>query len=145
MKVDVLLDSGASAAEITAVTDVLRDEGMEGSVKAAFSRRGADELPWVIFLMGSVAVFFTAFLKGFGQEAGRDTYQGLRRLISRLFRARRNSNGSVTLSDEDTRTEIVLVDGLPEEAYRQLAEKNLEELKGGYWTWDPKLGTWSRL
>ena len=145
MKVDVLLDSGASAAEVTAVTDVLRDEGMEGSVEAALSRRGAGELPWVIILLAPVAVFLSAFLKGIGQEAGRDTYHGLRQLISRLFGARRNANGSVSLSDEDTRTEIVLVDDLPEEAYRQLADKSLEELKGGYWTWDPKLGRWSRL
>ena len=145
MKVDVLLDSGATAAEVTAVTDVLRNEGMEGSVEAALSSRGVGEFPWVIILLGPVAVFFSAFLTGFGQEAGRDTYQGLRRLISRLCRARRSTNGSVSLSDKDTRTEIVLVDDLPEEAYRQLAEKSLEELKGGYWTWDPKLGRWSRL
>ena len=145
MKVDVLLDSGASAAEVTAVTDVLRNDGMEGSVEAALSSRGVGEFPWVIILLGPVAVFFSAFLTGFGQEAGRDTYQGLRRLVSSLFRARRSSNGSVTLLDENTRTHIVLTADLPEESYRQLAEMSLEQLKGGYWTWDPKLDRWSRL
>lgn len=145
MKVDLLLDGDASAAEVSAIKDVLRDEGIEGSIEAALSRRGVGEFPWMIILLGPLAVFFKAFLEGLGQEAGRDTYQGLRRLVSKLFRARRDLNGSVSLSDEDTRTEIVLVDRLPEEAYRQLTEKSLEELTGGYWTWDPRLGTWIRL
>ena len=145
MNIDILMDSDANASEVEAVTDVAREIGIHGSVQADYSSRAAIELPWVIFLLAPVGVFFSAFFTALGQEAGRDAYPGIRRLISRFFGARRNSNGSVVLLDENTRTHIVLDADVPEEAYRQLAQKGLEQLKGGYWTWDSKLNVWNRL
>ena len=94
---------------------------------------------------GALGVFFSAFFSTVGKEAGRDAYKGIRRLTSRLFGARRNSNGSVELWDDNARTHIILIADLPEEAYEQLAQEGLEQLKGGYWTWDSNLKEWRRL
>ena len=142
---DILLDSDASLSEITAIKDVATKEGIHGSVEATLSSRSLEISPWVIILLAPIGVFFSSFFSTIGKEAGRETYQGLRRLISRLFDARRNSNGSVELSDDKTRTHIILTVDLPEKAYTQLTQKGLGQLKGGYWTWDSKLKTWNRL
>ena len=48
----------------------------------------------------------------------------------------------MTVEDFETSTYIVLSDDLPEEAYRQLAELGLEQLKGGYWVWDYERNQW---
>ena len=142
--IDILLDSDASDSEVAAVMDVAREEGIESSVQANYFRKSLGELPWVIFLSVQVGVFFSAFLKAAGQEAGRDAYLGIRRLVSRLYNARRNSNGSVVLLDDNTRTHITLNADLPEEAYKQLAQIDPEQLKGGYWTWDFDQKKWSQ-
>ena len=145
MNIDILLDSDASASEVAAVKVVAREEDIHGSVQATWSSRGLEESPWVICLLAPVGVFFYAFFSTVGKEAGSDAYQGIRRLTSRLFAARRNSNGCVELWDDDTGTHIILTADLPEEAYSQLAQKDLRQLKGGYWTWDSDLKEWMRL
>ena len=144
MKVDILLDLDASASEVAAVKAIAREEGIHGSVQATWSSRGL-ESPWVICLLAPVGIFFSAFFSTVGKEAGKDAYQGIRRLTSRLFGARRNSNGSVELWDDNTRTHVILTADLPEEAYAQLALKGLRQMQGGYWTWDSKLKEWKRL
>ena len=145
MNIDILLDSDASDSEVSAVKAVVREEGIQGSIQASWSSRGLEESPWVICLLAPAGIFFSAFFSTVGKEAGKDAYQGLRRLISKLFGARRNSNGCVELWDENTRTHIILTAGLPEEAYTQFAQKGLEQIKGGYWTWDSSRMEWSRL
>ena len=74
----------------------------------------------VIYLLAPIGGFFSAFFSTVGKEAGKDAYQGIRRLLSRLFGARRNSNGSVELWDDHARTHIILTANLPEEAYAKL-------------------------
>ena len=145
MNIEVILDSNASDSEIEAVKAVLREEGIHGSVEASLGGRGQGEFPWVIMLLMPVASFLHGFASAFGKEAGRDAYQALRRWVSRFFAARRNSNGNVVLLDDDTATTIVFSADLPKEAYEQLTQKNLEQLKGGYWTWDSNLEKWERM
>ena len=145
MNIDINLDSTASDSEVAAVKAVLREEGIHGSVEASLGRRGLGEFAWAIIIFVPIEAFLVRFFATLGKEAGRDAYQGLRRVVSRLFGARRNSNGSVVLSDDDTGTTIVFSADLPEEAYTQLAQKSLEQLKGGYWTWDSNLKEWERM
>ena len=145
IRIDILLDSYASASEIDAVEAVAREEGILGSVQANLSSRFIGESQWVIYLSVPIGIIFYKFFGTIGEEAGKDAYQGIRRLISRLFGARRNTNGCVELRDDNTRTHIILTGDLPEEAYSQLAYKGLRQLKGGYWTWDSKLKEWRRL
>ena len=140
MNIDILLDSDANDAEVAAVKAVLAEEGINGSIEATWSIRGLGEYPWVIFLLVALRPFYKSFLS----EAGKDAYQGLRRLICKLFRARRDSNGTIEVCDDNTETHIFLADDLPEEAYRQLTQKGLEQLKGGYWIWDSNLEEWTQ-
>ena len=149
MNIDIILDSDASDSEVEAVKAVLREEGINGSVKGTLESRSLGEDPWVIILYIQVAYFLKGFTKGFattlGEEAARDVYQGLRRVVSRLSRIRGKSNGCVELCDDNTRTHVILTPDLPEEAYKQLAQKSVEQLKGGYWTWDSNLKEWRRI
>ena len=141
MKIDILLDSDASATEVSAIEEIARQEGIHGSIQATYSQRSWGEVPWVVFLLASINLFFAAFIA----EAGKDSYQGIRRLVSRLFKARRNSHGNIVVSDDDSGTTIVLSEDLPGEAYTQLAQKGLQQIRGGYWTWDAKANTWNRF
>ena len=142
LNIDILLEMEAPSQEVADVEEVARREGIRGSVRPSLIRLSQGELPWVVILLDPVAILFSAFLKGAGQEAGRDAYKRLKSLVSRLYNARRNRNGSVTVEDFETSTYIVLSDDLPEEAYRQLAELGLEQLKGGYWVWDYERNQW---
>ena len=81
MKVDILLDLDASASEVAAVKAIAREEGIHGSVQATWSSRGL-ESPWGICLLAPVGIFFSAFFSTVGKEAGKDAYQGIRRLTS---------------------------------------------------------------
>ena len=87
MNIEILLDSDASAAEMAAIKAVASEEGIHGYVNATWSSRGLGDSPWVICLLVPIVIFFNAFISTVGKEAGRDAYQGLHRLITKLFRA----------------------------------------------------------
>ena len=70
MKIDLLLDSDASASEVAAVTAVAQEEGICGTVEAAWASRGL-EFPWVIFLLAPLGVFLSAFFSTLGKERGK--------------------------------------------------------------------------
>ena len=140
MIIEIFLDTSATDSEINAVVEAARTEGIRGSVQAVVERRGLGELPWLVVLSAPISVFVSAFFAA----AGNDAYGGLRRLVSRLFRARRNSNGCVELEDNDSGTYIILTDDLPVEAYQHLAKIGLERLKGGYWVWESEHHKWKR-
>lgn len=143
--IDILLDAQASDSEVGAVKAAAREEGIHGSVEAAWSSRGLGESPWIIILLMPLVFFLNNFLSGAASEAGKDAYQAIRRLVSMLFAARSNSNGCVEFWDEGTGTHIILPANLPVEAYVQLRQKGLEGLKRGFWTWDPDKKEWTRL
>ena len=117
MDVQIVLNSDATAAEIAAVRAVAQEEGLRGPIEATWSSRGFGEFPWILCLIAPLGVFFSAFLSGMGQEAGKDAYREIRRLIARLYGARSGSNGCVEMWDEHTKTHIILAADLPEEAY----------------------------
>lgn len=141
-KIDVMLEMEAPPDDVDAVKRVFQKEGIGCTFNGKFIRLSAGELPWVIFLCAPLGVFFTAFLKSAGQEAGRDAYLALRRLVSRLYAARRKNDGSIAIIGSENYTQIDLREDLPEEAYRQLAEMGPHELDGGNWIWDFKQNHW---
>lgn len=145
MDVQIVLNSDATAAEIAAVRAVAQEEGLRGPIEATWSSRGFEQFPWILCLLVPLGLFFSQFFSGMGQEAGKDAYREIRRLIARLYGARRDSNGCVEMWDKDTKTHIILTADLPEEAYAKLGKIGFSQLKGGYWTWDPGLGEWNRM
>ena len=69
LEIDVMLEMEASPEEVAAVEEVLRREGIQGTVRASFMRLSMGELPWVIYLSGPLWVFVSAFLAAAGQDA----------------------------------------------------------------------------
>ena len=140
--IDVTLEMEAPPKEVVAVEEVLREEGIRGKVRATYMRLSMGELPWAIILLAPLFWFISAFFVGAGQEAGRDAWKGLRKLVSRLYAARRNKHGRITIRTTDTHTIIALQDDLPDEAYKRLVQMSPDRLNGGNWIWDFKQKRW---
>ena len=138
LDVEWLLDREATPEEVAAVTHIIFDEGLPGPVKAVVSEKGLEDNPWIIVALTPIALF----LKGFFEESGRIGYHDLRRLVARLYGARRIGSGHVELSDRDSLTTIVFGPDLTEEAFKQLSELGLDCIQGKYWVWDPDHGCW---
>jgi len=91
--------------------------------------------------------FMWAAAAGAGDEAGRDGWKGLKRLITGLYEARRASRapqGGVTLRDSGSKVEIQLPPDLPDAAYRRLWEiENPAAPLSGILRWDNALQEWT--
>jgi hypothetical protein len=89
--VEVSLEAEASAADREAVVRVFESADIQADVRADYIRRSADLLPWLIVIGVVAARFLWAALGGAGDEAGRDTWRGLKSLVTGLYEARRSS------------------------------------------------------
>ena len=133
------LDAEASSDEVAAVAQIALEEGLPGQVTAGYGRRSAEVMDEMTRILVPIVI---SFLKAFFGEAGRSAYKDLRRLVSRVFAARRKGQGTVEISDRGSKTMIVFTPDLPEEAFKQLAKLGLENIDGGYWVWDSNQGCW---
>ena len=133
-----ILDGDATPEEIAAVTKVVLEEGLPGQVKANLFQKNLEVSPWVILVLTPLALF----LKGFLDEAGKSSYQDLRRLVTRLIAARREEPGHVEVRERDSLTTIVFERDMPEEAFNQLLDLGLENIVDKYWVWDRSQGCW---
>ena len=134
--VEWVLDEDASSDEVAAVQQIALEAGLSGPVTATYGRRSIEELGWIILIQ--TPVFF--FLKSFFEEAGRDSYRGLLKLVSDLRATRQKEQGHVEISDSRT-TIVISSPDLPEEAFKQLADL-LENIEGKYLVWDPDQKSW---
>ena len=140
LDIEWLLERGASSDEVAALTQIAIEEGLPGPVRPALSQKSIGEMPWMVLILTPVI----PFLKGFFEEAGRTAYQDLRRLMTRLLAVRQEGQGHVEVREKDSlkATVIVFARDLPEEAFKQLAELDLEYIEGKYWVWDRKQRCW---
>ncbi len=134
-----VLDVNASSDEVAAVSQIAHEEGLPGPVNSTLSYKSIEDVPWWTILI--VFANFT-FLKGFLDEAGRDSYRGLHRLVSRLFGARRNEEGTVRVKVESQITMIVFTSDLPEEAFSMIADLDLDNIEGKYIYWESGRRRW---
>ena len=137
-QVRVLLEAEARDDEVTAVAAAFAEAGIPADVRPGLERKGAGgDFPWAVIVTAPVTAVLGALAV--------DGYKALKRLLKRLYDARkasRFSHGSVTLVDEESGTWITLPPELPDEAWRVLPEVNLNELPSGTLRWDPKTGQW---
>ena len=110
-------------------------------------RESAADLPWLVMIFVGVAVgtFMKAALQGAGDEAGRDAWRALMRLIKAIYEARhsRASRGSVSIRIVDPPVEIPLPPDLPEHAYQRLFEiENPRARLSGILMWDNEAQAW---
>ena len=139
LDVQWVLDIDASSKEVAAVEQIVLDENLPGQVKATYLQKSLGDLPWVLLILASV----TVFLKGFLEEAGRNSYKDLRRILCRLASARRKGPGRIMIWEIDSYTTIVLPEDLSEEAFEQLTNIPLENIDGKYWVWDSTQRRWN--
>ena len=135
-----LLDRDASSDEVAALTQIAIEEGLPGPVRPALSQKSIGDMPWMVLILTPVI----PFLKGFFEEAGRTAYQDLRRLVTRLLAVRQEGQGHVEVREKDSlkATVIVFARDLPEEAFKQLANLDLDHIEGKYWVWDRQQRRW---
>ena len=133
--------SHASPDEVESVTNIALEEGVPGQVRAALSQKSIDEAPWMVIILTSVVA---TFLKGFLEEAGRSSYKELGRFVSRLIGAGagRKEKGPVQIMERGSLTTVVFPPDIPEEAFAQLANLDLENIEGKYWVWDREQQCW---
>jgi hypothetical protein len=139
--VNAHLDREASPSEVDAVKAAFDEFGVDATVTADLERKGLGDYPWVIYLSMPAGLFLSGFLNA----AGKDAYEQLKRLVSRLYEARataRVPRGGVTIIDGDTREWIQVKDNLPARAWQRLFEMKIERTESGVLAWDPSTETW---
>jgi hypothetical protein len=142
--VEVSLEAGAADAECFAVAEVFESAGIWAMVRGDVIRHSAGLLPWLIDITAAWTI--AKFLAGFADEAGRDGWKGLKKLITGLYTARQASpapRGGVTLREEGG-IQILLPPDLPDQAYRRLYEiEDLSAPLSGFLRWDSEAQDWT--
>jgi len=147
-RLDVILESECTDADIASVTEVFETAGIPAEIRGAYVRESYRLLPWVVIIGGGYAAwtFIKAALQAAGDEAGRDGWRALMRLVADLREARKGSRapeGTVSIRTYDPPLEIPLQPDLPEMAYRQLLEIEAPQAPlSGILMWDGEAGVW---
>ncbi len=141
-QVQVSLEYAARDDEVAAVAAVFAEAGVDANVRVDPMLKGAGgDFPWMVI----ISVPATAFLTTFAAEAGKDAYKELKKLIKRLYDARKTAQfrtGYLTFGGDKTSTSFNLPPELPDEAWQQLPEITSTELRSGVLRWDREMGQW---
>lgn len=141
--VEVILESEATDTDQAAVAEVFESEGIRAEVNAAFVRRSADVLPWLIEIEKGAKYLAVALAGGLLAAPGADGWAAVKRLVGRLYEARKGSPGNVVVRDPGTNTEIPLEPDLPDEAYQRLLEiESPQAPQSGILRWDRERRQW---
>ena len=139
--IEVTIEAEAPDSEVEALQDLFDRAGIRVTVEPHLLRASVTKLPWAMILRADIAVLSLAFLKAFGDEAGRETWRGLKTFVTRVYELRRRPDrrdGQIRV-DEKERT-IVLTDDIPDEGFRELLEG--ETPAGSYLVWDKVERRW---
>lgn len=83
-------------------------------------------------------------LNAFLGSLGEDAYRVLRSALEKIFHTSSAKRREVVFQDGSTGAQIVLEQGLPEEAYEQLHDLDLSEVQSGtLWFFDRDTGRWT--
>jgi hypothetical protein len=119
-QVEVSLESECTETDLAAVAGVLAEAGIPAQVRGDIIRHSAGELAWMVVIgipAGLTLSFLKSAFQSAGEEAGRDGWKALRRLVSEIYEKREAASdkppGGVTVETRDPWTEIRLPPGLP--------------------------------
>ena len=148
-RVSVMLESECSEADLAAVAEIFAEKGIPADVSAAYSRRSASDLPWLIVIGISFWIsgtFVKAALEAAGDEAGRQGWRALKHLVQALYEARKGTRaptGRVSIRITEPPVEIPLPPSLPDDAYRELWEIEKPSAPiSGIIMWDNETQSW---
>lgn len=135
---EVMIEDTAPPGHTEAVAEAFKRVDLVVEVEAAWIRKSADVLPWVV----KIAVDGT--LAGFFGALGVDAYSTFKRLVHEVREARTGAGdgtGSIDVSDSDN-THLILSDSLPDEALDALRDLDWSEKRGEYLVWKPDRNEW---
>lgn len=134
---EVVIDAGASEAEVRAIERLFDEAGAPAIVSADLESRSVGTLPWAMIVTFPLAAFVT----GFAAAAGTDAWHALKGFVADVFEARRSPDrpdGAIEWDDE--RRRVILTDRIPDDGFQQLTSG---ELPGsGYFVWDEEQKEW---
>lgn len=143
--VNVILEADPTDDELAAVKAGFREAGFDARVSSDPWAKGAGgDFPWMVIISVPVGLF----IKALAEEAGKDAYKHLKRLVKKLYDARKASqftHGSVIVQDTDTSASATLPPELSEEAWQAVAEVSFEGLPGATYRWNSETGEWQEL
>jgi hypothetical protein len=137
----VTVPRSAGEQELEAVASELRSVGLEfGEIETGPERfTGIEET----LLLAIVVTSLHGFLTGLADEAGKDAYTSLKRLVGRLAAgAHREKSSVVVLQDQRTRARADLTPQLEDAAYRALFDLDFDALEDGMLLWDSTAKGW---
>jgi hypothetical protein len=137
-----MLEVEANPRDDEEVKQILSDFGLDGTVRPSLFRMSEGDLPWVVIIEFGVPV--SAFFTALATAAGTEAWRALRDFVGRIATARRESmkrEGNITISGI-RHGKLNIDDSLPDEAFVQLLEEQLDEVEEGYLVWDPDVGHW---
>jgi len=113
-----------------------------GVVASVYRTRALPDVTGSVVVVAALTQLSSAFLG----EAGKDTYQGLRRLIDRLHKADTSKAAGLRLTDRDTGVTFDV--GQPaqgdDRAWQELGRTDRKAYRRGtILRWDPKTGRWN--
>jgi hypothetical protein len=139
----VILESEVTEADRAAVAEVFESAGIPADVKGAYIRESAEALPWLIQIEKDARYLAAALAGGLLSAPGADAWAALKRLVGRLYEARKGAPGNVVVRDPDTKTEIPLEPDLPDDAYQRLLEiESPRAPQSGILRWDRERQQW---
>jgi hypothetical protein len=101
--------------------------------------------PWVMYLSAPLPWLASQLASTLGPQDPAEPWYGLKAFMNRLAGAYRARGGSVVLTEQETETMIALTPDLPDDAYAELLELDLEEVEGQRIRWDPDYDGWYGL
>jgi len=144
-ELEVSLDSSASAEDVAAVREAFNDAGLMATVRPSFERKGIGDFTWIVMFTAPL----TAFLMTFAAAAGKDSYEGLKKLVRTIWAKRTETSGlagSFTIIDSKSGVWVLLEPGITNDAYSALTKLDLDSLQGpGVLKYDKDDKRWIQL
>lgn len=144
-ELEVSLDSSALAEDVAAVKEAFNDAGLMATVRPSFERKGIGDFPWIVM----VSAPLTAFLTAFAAAAGKESYEGLKKLVRTIWAKRTKTSGpsgSFTIVDSKSGVWVLLDPDIPDDAYSALTKLDFDSLQGpGVLKYDKDEKRWVQL
>lgn len=149
-KIEVWLGHGASAEQAKEVLGIFEDEGIAVKVRREDVYPAAGDGAGFTILVALLGISVTAFLSAYFSAAGKDAWEGTKRLLRKLKEdhLRRYpsdppmTEGQITLKDVKHRILLTLRTDLPNDAYEQLSQLNIGDQEDCSYWWDDEKAQW---
>ena len=139
LEADVLVDHSVPAAAERDLVAALAGAGVTAHSKVVPTRRGAEQLHWLVL----VVIPLQAFLQAVGEAAAAEAWAGVKGAVRRLSGRQAPAGGRpVMLQDFGTGLQIILPPDLSEDGYRRLTQLDLTTFTCGPVRFDRERCEW---